>query len=72
LGHPAVGEILPAEEVAACLVPHVVVVIAALRTAAVARAVETLEEVVVFPCTGLKEPSSVTSVKEPAWDLPGS
>jgi hypothetical protein len=26
----------------------------------------------VFPSTGLTEPSSVTSVKEPAWDLPGS
>jgi len=34
--------------------------------------VETLEEVVVFPSTGLKEASSVTSVKELAWDLPGS
>jgi len=26
----------------------------------------------VFPSTGLKEASSVTSVKELAWDLPGS
>jgi len=26
----------------------------------------------VFPSTGLKEASSVTSVKEPAWNLPGS
>ena len=33
---------------------------------------ETLEEAVVCPSTGLKEASFVTSVKEPAWDLPGS
>lgn len=32
----------------------------------------TLEEVAVFPGIGLMEASSVTSVTEPAWDLPGS